>query len=91
MNQPIIKFTTLYLFSLGFKRYLANFREVKKLLVLNSLIKLEVEGSGQPYKNMALWFNTSIFNFFAYWHLRRFKRFIKRKLSFLNNINFKST
>ncbi|MCW3804151.1 glycosyltransferase family 2 protein [Plebeiibacterium marinum] len=82
LNQPIIHFTLLYIFSFGISNYLKNRKEIKESLKINSLSTLEVKGCSKQYALIGRLYNVSIRYMLGYILLDRFIDSLRIRMKF---------
>ena len=80
MNQPIIKFTMLYLTAMGFKAYFSNYKRLTCQLKNASLDHLETTGTNKLYTRMAYYYNIGVFYFYIYWFFHTIKVYLAQKI-----------
>ena len=80
MNQPIIKFTTLYLNALGVSKFMSNYKSLTKKLRQSGLNRLEVVGANSLYTRMAKYYNTNVLVYYAYWKIRELKMSLEKRI-----------
>ncbi len=85
MNQPIIHFTILYIFSHGLIIPLKKIHIIKNKLKQASLIKLSTEGCSKYYRRMARYYNCSIYCFVLYYIFHRFYNSFRIRINRLND------
>lgn len=67
MNQYIIKFTMLFLTSIGAIKFIRNYKNLTQKLKKAKLHYLEIEGAKPLYTKMASYYNINSITFYLYW------------------------
>lgn len=80
MNQPIIKFTMLYLNALGVPKLMSNYKTITKKLRQSGLNRLEVVGANSLYTRMAKYYNINVLVYYAYWKIRGLKMSLEKRM-----------